>query len=82
MFIMLNLKTKGCVKIRFGAVLFFYCPWDRGVRIGQAHQNLGNRAMVLFRLIVSAVGTILFKAQGGIRAKPEMKPWVNRGHKN
>ena len=37
-FILINLKTKGCVKIRFGAVLF-YCPWDREVRIGQAHQN-------------------------------------------
>ena len=22
------------------------------------------------------------KAQGGMRVKPEMKPWVNRGHKN
>ena len=22
------------------------------------------------------------KAQGVMRAKPEMKPWVNRGHKN
>ena len=33
--------------------------------------------MVLFRLILSAVGTILFKAQGEMRAKPEMKPWVH-----
>ena len=33
--------------------------------------------MVSFRLILSAVGTTLFKAQGGIRAKPEMKPWVH-----
>ena len=73
---MLNLKTKGCVKIRFGTVLFYF-PWDREVRIGQAHQNLGNRAMVSFRLILSAVGTTLFKAQGGMRAKPEMKPWVH-----
>ena len=33
--------------------------------------------MVSFRLILSTVGTTLFKAQGGIRAKPEMKPWVH-----
>ena len=33
--------------------------------------------MVSFRLILSAVGTTLFKAQGGMRAKPEMKPWVH-----
>ena len=33
--------------------------------------------MVSFRLILSAVGTTLFKAQGGIRAKPKMKPWVH-----
>ena len=26
---------------------------------------------------MSAVGTILFIAQGGMRAKPEMKPWVH-----
>ncbi len=26
---------------------------------------------------MSAVDTTLFIAQGGIRAKPEMKPWVN-----
>ena len=25
---------------------------------------------------MSAVGTILFIAQGGMRAKPEMKPWI------
>ncbi len=25
---------------------------------------------------MSAVGTILFIAQGGMRAKPDMKPWV------
>ena len=31
---------------------------------------------------MSAVGTILFIAQGGIRAKPEMKPWGHKGHKN
>ncbi len=31
---------------------------------------------------MSAVGTILFKAQGGMRAKPEMKPWVNKENKN
>ena len=31
---------------------------------------------------MSAVGTILFIAQGEIRAKPEMKPWVYKGHKN
>ena len=43
----------------------------------QAHQDLGNRAMVSFRLILSAVGTILFKAQGRMRAKPEMEPWVH-----
>ena len=30
-----------------------------------------------FRRIMSAVGTILFIAQGGMRAKPEMKPWVH-----
>ena len=59
------------------AQFFFYCPLDREVRLGQAHQNLGNRAMVSFRLILSAVGTTLFKAQGGMRAKPEMKPWVH-----
>ena len=33
--------------------------------------------MVSFRLILSAVDTTLFKAQGGMRAKPEMKPWVH-----
>ena len=33
--------------------------------------------MVSFRLILSAVGTTLFKAQGEMRAKPEMKPWVH-----
>ncbi len=27
---------------------------------------------------MSAVGTILFIAQGAMRAKPEMKPWENR----
>ena len=59
------------------AQFFFYCPWGREVRLEQAHQNLGNRAMVSFRLILSAVGTTLFKAQGGMRAKPEMKPWVH-----
>ena len=26
---------------------------------------------------MSAVGTILFIAQGGMRAEPEMKPWVH-----
>ena len=26
---------------------------------------------------MSAVGTILFIAQGGMRAKPDMKPWVH-----
>ena len=26
---------------------------------------------------MSAVGTILFIAQGGMRAKPDMKPWGN-----
>ena len=26
---------------------------------------------------MSAVGTILFIAQGGMRAKPKMKPWVH-----
>jgi len=31
---------------------------------------------------MSPARATLFKAQGGIRAKPEMKPWVNRGHKN
>ena len=30
-----------------------------------------------FRRIMSAVGTILFIAQGEMRAKPEMKPWVH-----
>ena len=30
-----------------------------------------------FRRIMSAVGAILFIAQGGMRAKPEMKPWVH-----
>ena len=30
-----------------------------------------------FRRIMSAVGTILFIAQGEMRAKPYMKPWVN-----
>ena len=24
----------------------------------------------------------LFIAQGGLRVKPDMKPWVNRAHKN
>ena len=35
-----------------------------------------------FRRIMSAVGTILFIAQGGMRAKSDIKPWVNRAHKN
>ena len=26
---------------------------------------------------MSAVGTILFIAQGGMRVKPDMKPWVH-----
>ena len=30
-----------------------------------------------FRRIMSAVGTILFIAQGEMRAKPDMKPWVH-----
>ena len=30
-----------------------------------------------FRRIMSAVGTILFIAQGEMRAKPDMKPWEN-----
>ena len=30
-----------------------------------------------FRRIMSAVGIIRFIAQGGMRAKPEMKPWVH-----
>ena len=34
-----------------------------------------------FRRIMSAVGTILFIAQGGMRAKPDMKPWVNTNNK-
>ena len=29
------------------------------------------------RRIMSAIGTILFIAQGGMRAKPEMKPWIH-----
>ena len=30
---------------------------------------------------MSPARATLFKAQGVMRAKPEMKPWVNRGHK-
>ena len=61
----------------FLAQFFFYYPWNREVRLEQVHQNLGNRAMVSFRLILSAVGTTLFKAHGEMRAKLDMKPWVH-----
>ena len=35
-----------------------------------------------FTLITSAVGTILFIAQGIMRTKPEMKPWVHTEEKD
>ena len=34
------------------------------------------------RRIMSAVGTILFIAQGEMRAKPDMKPWENSKQQN
>ena len=31
---------------------------------------------------MSALGTIRFKAQGGMKANPEMKPWENSKQQN
>ena len=57
---------------------FYNIPCTNVVRINDNTKAKASRATASkFRRIMSAVGTILFIAQGAMRAKPEMKPWVH-----
>ena len=66
---------------KFFDTSFFICPCNNlntsyiPKQVQYTHIASGVVAKEPFR-------ATLFIAQGGMRAKPDMKPWVNRAHKN